>query len=110
MNNEREKLIKNRIQKCLMEESFGYKEITEASIKFTFNKKILNNMIIHFPYKLYGEKVVFKLEINIRMFEQRTIRGIILKFEQFNNIKMMEIELRELRKKLKFAKVHFIRY
>lgn len=110
MNNEREKLIKNRIQKCLMEESYRYEEITEASIKFTFNKKKLNNMIIHFPYKLWGEKVVFKLEINIHMFEQRTIRGIILKFEQFNSIKRMEIELRELRKKLKFAKAHFIRY
>lgn len=106
------------IEKCLMEESFRYEDITGQTIKFSHKEKkicnvVLNILILRFIYKLDGEKIVFKLEINynvVNNYKQRTTEGIILKFEQFHHIKQMENELKDLKKKLNFAKAHFIHY
>lgn len=106
------------IEKCLMDESYRYEDITEQTIKFSYKEKkicnvVLNILILRFIYKLDGEKIVFKLEINynvVNNYKQRTTEGIILKFEQFHHIKQMENEIKDLKKKLNFAKAHFIHY
>lgn len=106
------------IEKCLMDESYRYEDITEQTIKFSYKERkisnvIINSLILKFIYKLNGEKIVFKLEINFNLinnFKRRTVEGIILKFDQFHHIKQMENELKDLKKKLNYAKAHFIIY